>query len=138
MSEENQGSGVWRNSTTTRTHSHSDAKSLDSPSEPPSPITYRTTDHVDKSDNARLEFARLRQKQVEEEISFQLKKLKLERQLAKAKVDAETARLENGQNSSACEVDEDIRINGNLHARGVALPLSEIMYKLELPKIELS
>ena len=137
MSDENQGSGVWHNSPTARTYPCSDVKSLDSPGKSSSPITYKTIDHVDKSDNARLEFARLRQKQVEDEISFQLKKLELERQLAKAKVDAEIARLENGPNSSGREVDEDIRINSNLNPRVDPLPLSEIIYKLELPKIEL-
>ena len=137
MSDENQGSGVWHNSPTAGTYPCGDVKSLDSPGKSSSPITYKTIDHVDKSDNARLEFARLRQKQVEDEISFQLKKLELERQLAKAKVDAEIARLENGPNSSGREVDEDIRINSNLNPRVDPLPLSEIIYKLELPKIEL-
>ena len=110
---------------------------MDSPGKSSSPITYKTIDHVDKPDNAWLDFARLRQKQVEDEISFQLKKLELERQLAKSKVDAEIARLENSQNSSGWKVGEDIRINGNLHARADALPLSEVIYKLELTNIEL-
>ena len=35
------------------------------------------------------------------------------------------------------EVDENVRINSNLNARVDPLPLSEIIYKLELPKIEL-
>ena len=35
------------------------------------------------------------------------------------------------------EVDENVRINSNLNARVDPLPLSEIVYKLELPKIEL-
>ena len=83
-------------------------------------------------DNARHEFTRLRQKQAEGEKSFQPKNLELERQLAMAKVDAEIVLLEIGQNSSGCEVDENIRINGNLHARADALPLSEIIFKLEL------
>ena len=137
MSEENQGSGVWHHSPTTRTYSCSDVKSLDSPRTSSSPITYKTIDHVDKPDNIRIEFARLRQKLVKYEINFQLKKLELERQLAKAKVDAEIARLENGPNSSGREGDEDIRINSYLNARVDPLPLSEIIYKLELPKKEL-
>ena len=110
---------------------------MDSPGKSSSPISYKTIDHVDKPDNARLEFARFRQEQVEDETSFQLKKLELERRVANAKVDAEIARLENGQNSSAWGVDGGIRINSNLHACADALPLSEIIYKLELPKIEL-
>ena len=110
---------------------------MDSPCKSPSPINYKTIYHVDKADNTRLEFARLRQKQVEDEISFQLKKLELERQLAKTQADDEIVWFENGQNSSGYEVDEDVRINGNLHARADALPLSEIIYKPESPKIEL-
>ena len=110
---------------------------MDSPGKLSSPIIYRTIDHINKTDNARLKFARLIQKQVEAEISFQLKKLELERQLAKAKVDTEIARFKNGQNSSRYKVDEGSRINGNWYARADALPLSESLYKLELPKIEL-
>ena len=64
MSEENQRSRVWFNSPTARTFPYSDAKSLDSPGKLSSPITYRTIDHVDKPDNARLEIDILRQKQV--------------------------------------------------------------------------
>ena len=57
--------------------------------------------------------------------------------MAKVKIDSEIARLENVQNANGNEVDENIRINGNWHAHADALPLSEILYKLELPKIEI-
>ena len=110
---------------------------IDTPGKSSSPITFNTINQVDKAEDARLEFARLRQKQVEDDISFQLRKLELERRLAKAKIDSEIARLGNVQNANGNEVDENIRINGNLHAHADALPLSEILYKLELPKIEL-
>ena len=57
--------------------------------------------------------------------------------MAKAKIDSEIAPLENVQNVNAIEVDENVRINSNLNARVDPLPLSEIIYKLELPKIDL-
>ena len=110
---------------------------IDTPGKPSSPITFEIVDQVDKVDEVRLEFARLRQKQVGDYINFQLRKLELERQLAKAKIDAEIARLENIQNANGFEVDEDVRINSNLNARVDSLSLSEILYKLELPKKEL-
>ena len=137
MSEEKQGSEVWQNSPTTRTYVHDDADLIDTPGKSSSPITFNTINQVDKAEDARLEFARLRLKQVEDDISFQLRKLELERRLAKAKIDSEIARLENVQNANGIEVDENVRINSNLNARVDPLPLSEIIYKLELPKIEL-
>ena len=82
MSEEKPGLEVWQNSPTTRTHVHDDADLIDTPSKSSSPITCKIIDQVEKADDARLEFAGLRQKQVEDYISFQLRKLELERQLA--------------------------------------------------------
>ena len=100
MSEEKQGLEVWQNSPTTRTYVHDDADLIDTPGKSSSPITYKITDQVDKADDAWLEFSRSRQKQVEDDISFQLWKLELERQLAKAKIDTEVARLEHVQNAN--------------------------------------
>ena len=72
MSEEKQGSEVWQNSPTTRTYVHDDADLIDTPGKFSSPIAYKIIDQVDKADDARLEFARLWQKQVEDDINFPL------------------------------------------------------------------
>ena len=47
---------IWQSTPTTRTYVHDDADSIDTP--------------VDKADDAQLEFARLKQKLVEDDIIF--------------------------------------------------------------------
>ena len=86
MSEEKRGLEVWQNFPTTRTYVHDDADLIDTPGKSSSPITYKIINQVDKADDARLEFARLRQKQVEDDISSQLRKLELERPIGQDQV----------------------------------------------------
>ena len=65
-----QESGLRQISPNTRIHGHDDAGLIDTPGNSSCNIAFKNIDQVDKADDAQLEFARLRQKQFENDIIF--------------------------------------------------------------------